>query len=113
MATARANRPAPASSPARISTNLDELEKENPLDPFVVVVGGREITFTDVRDLPWDVLANVEADPDEFMWETLSKEDYDYFKAQKVPGWKIDVLIKDYRAHFGIGTRGNGRGSRS
>lgn len=109
MPARNGNSPSPA---RRIGTNLDELEKENPIEPFVALVGGKEITFIDARDLPWDELNKID-DPDEFMWRCLSEEDYDFFLAQKVPGWKIEILSRDYQRHFGIGTRGNGRGSRT
>lgn len=97
----------------RPSLDLDALEKENPKAPFVVNAGGQAITFGDVRDLPWDELNETVQDPDEFMFKTLSDEDYKHFKALKIPGWKIETLMADYRSHFGIGTRGNGRGSRT
>lgn len=103
----------PAQPRTKVSLNLDEIEKENPTQPFVITVNGKEITFNDARDLPWDDLAQLGDDPDEFMWQTLSEVDYDHFKKAKVPGWKVDVLVRDYQRHFGIGTRGNGRGSRS
>jgi hypothetical protein len=108
-ARAAQSRPAPAAAApaARVHTNLDEVQKPAEIDvePFVAVAGGQEFTFAAVHDLPWDELGGIEGDGDEFMFKTLSEDDYEAFKKLKVPGWKINILMEDYKAHYKIGQR--------
>lgn len=103
-----------AAKPARVSLNLNELEKEDPREPFVVLMGDpeQEVTFIDSRDLDWEVLETM-AGPSDFMYNCLTGEDFEFVRSQHLPGWKINRLWEDYQAHFGLGSRGNGRGSRS
>lgn len=110
-ARAAQSTPPKAGTAVRVHTNLDEVVKPAEIDvePFTAVAGGREFTFLAVHDLPWDELGGLENDGDEFMFKTLSEDDYDAFKALKIPGWKINILMADYKAHYKIGQRQGAR----
>lgn len=96
----------------KIAMNLDTIEREGgPLEPFVVVVGGREVSFTDAAELDWQVLAGM--GPYDFFTYCLSDEDREYVLTQPLKGWQINAMLKAYQKHFGLGEPGNAAGSRT
>ena len=86
-----------------IAINLDTVERpeEEVKPPFVAVVGGREIVFTDAAELEWDDLAQMDS-PEDFVRLTLSEEDQDYLYGAKIPGWKFGTLWEAYQRHYGL-----------
>lgn len=94
----------------KIALNLDVLEREDGAEePFVVAIGGKDITFKDAADVDWQVLRDMDGPED--MFETcLSDEDREYLYKQKLPGWKFRALWEGYQKHYGlIEDKGNSR----
>ncbi len=100
------------STEPKVNLSLDDLEKENPKGIFKFTIAGRVITMNDPKDIDWLTLAEIEDDPVQFVQECMSEPDGDFFVDQQLPSWKMDILIKDFMRHFGMGSRGKGRGSR-
>lgn len=101
-----------ANTPARtkISVNLDEIEQKDVKEPFVAVIGGKEITFTDPELLDWEDLASLES-PGDFVDMCLDTEDRTYVYDQKLPAYKFRALWEAYQNHYGLlQSRGNRRG---
>lgn len=90
----------------KIALNLDALEREDAAEPFVVVVGGKEVEFIDPAELDWEELAEFDS-PRDFVNMALDDESRDHVLAQKLPGWKFKALWDGYQAHFGVDNRGN------
>lgn len=103
MAGTRTTQP---KSKTKIALNLDILEREDAAEPFVVVVGGKEVEFIDPADLDWEELAEFDS-PRDFVNMALGEEDRVHLLAQKLPGWKFKALWDGYQAHFGVDNRGN------
>lgn len=96
----------------KVNLSLDDLEKENPKEPYTIALRGRTIELHDPQDIDWLVLAELEDDPVSFVTECMSEEDSEFFMAEKLESWKVERLMKDFMRHFGLGARGKGRGSR-
>jgi hypothetical protein len=108
MTTPRTRTTRPKSS---VALDLDAIENERHDEPFTVNIGGTPVTFISVRELDWQVAANLSDDrPFEFFETVVREEDQDHFLAQKIPVWKMDHLMKAYRAHFGLPEPGESRG---
>ena len=83
--------------------NLDT-EERDPKDvkpPFVVLVGGREIEFSDPTELDWRDLASLDA-PGDLIHVALSKEDRRHLSSVKLPGWKFNRLMESYYTHYDL-----------
>lgn len=98
-----------ADKPAPVAINLDTLELEKGNDvPFVAVIAGKRLTFTDPTEIPWQDLAGLE-NPYEFADVALEDEgERETFLETRVPVKKIQALMKAYRDHYGLGEAGNG-----
>lgn len=86
-----------------IALNLDTATRpeEEVKEPFVAVVGGKRLTFTDAADIDWEVLASLD-NPHDFVQHCLSEDDAEHFYAQKLPGWKFRELWDAYRVYYGL-----------
>lgn len=99
-----------ASQEPKIILNLDELERANVKDPFVVVIGDKPIKFTDPEDLGWEDLAALES-PGDFVDMCLSDADRDHVYAQNLPAFKFKRLWEAYQKHYDLlESRGKRRG---
>jgi hypothetical protein len=99
-------------TPDKISMNLDTLEREGgDREPFVVVIGGRTVTFTDATELDWRILMKM--GPYDFFVHCLSDEDHEYVMTQPIKGWQIQKMVKAYQDHYGLVDEGNAAGSRT
>ena len=98
------------SSIEKINLNLDTVEREQVYEPYVVVVDGHPITMTDPKDLDWKVLLTIDR-PSQFFAHVVSDEDKQIFKKAMIEGWKMEMLLRDYQTHYGLGTPGNGDAS--
>ena len=88
-------------TPTDVSLNLDTYETEAPAEDFVVVVGGKRLTFTDPMEIPWQDLVEL-SDPEEFARLCLSEKDRDHFLNHPLSGRKMNVLMTEFRKHFGL-----------
>lgn len=93
--------------PAPISLNLDTLERENGVEvPFVAVIGGKTLVFSDPAEQPWQDLMDLD-DPEEFARMCLSEDDRGHFLEHPLEAWKMNELLRAFQAHYGLGDRGN------
>lgn len=95
-----------------VDLSLDDLEKENPRTPYTTKVAGRVITLNDPQDIDWLVLVDIEDDPTLFVTNCMSEEDANFFMDQRIESWKVNILMDRFMKHYGLGSRGKGRGSR-
>lgn len=89
--------------PGNITLDLDSIERD-PKDtrpPFVVNVGGREVTFADPEEIDWQDLYDV-ADPYGLLRVAVTPEDRSHILAQKMPTFKFEKLMQAYNQHFGL-----------
>lgn len=103
MATTRNARIAPA---ADFDVDV-EIEKAKAASkdrkPFTAEVAGRTITFTDPRDLDWQILLEVQENPLRVLRYCLSDEDRAHLRETKgVPSSVFGQLITRFRLHYGI-----------
>lgn len=88
--------------PAPISLNLDSLDREGAVEPFTVVHGGERYVMLDPHDIDWRDLMRGLQQPSEFFTICMSPDDAAKFAGTKLPGWKLNTLIKAYIEHHGI-----------
>lgn len=88
--------------PAPVALNLDTLDREARPEPFSVVHGGKPYTFIDPEDIDWRDLLRALNEPSAFFDLTLPADKTKQFSAVKLPGWKLNALMKAYLEHYGI-----------
>lgn len=99
--------------------DLDALEREGGTpEPFTVHLGGRDYSLVDPKERDYtDVLSAqreiAEGNTLKALEIYVLPDDRDAFFANKLPGWKIDALIKGYHAHFGLPAPGEASASRT
>lgn len=105
--------------PQDINVNIDELDREETYKPFAIQLAGRRIEMIDPADMDWKDLLEIE-NPVYFLRHALSEDtpegeelsDKEFFKAAKMPGWKLGKVIELYTKHYGLDSKGNGVASR-
>lgn len=85
--------------PGHVNLNLDEVENEEAKEPFVVVLGGREISFSDPAELDWQDLLEIN-DPVQFLRYVVSKEDREYIHKQRIPAFKFAKLMDAFSTYY-------------
>ena len=91
-----------ANGTAKVSLDLDALDREGAAGPFSIRHDGRVYTFIDAMDLDWqEVLLSLQ-NPHQFFRLTLPAADADAFLASKLPVWKMRRLMDNYREHHGM-----------
>lgn len=99
--------------------NLDTLEREGGTpEPYIVELGGRVYSLVDPKERDYaDVLQAQREIADGNTLKALeiyvAPEDRNAFFANRLPGWKIDALIKGYHEHFGLPVPGESSASRT
>lgn len=88
--------------PAPISLNLDTLEREGDPGPFVLVLGGNRIMFSDAMELDWQLLVQAMQNPLTFFKLVLSADDQSAFLGTPLPTWKLRKVMDAYREHYGL-----------
>lgn len=90
-----------ANVPEEIVLDLDVLERkpEDVVKPFKVNLAGRVLTMTDPAEIDWQDLLLLD-DPVELIRYVLSDEDRDFLRDQKMPGWKLEILMEAYSKHY-------------
>lgn len=99
-------------SAPKVNLSLDDLEKENPKEPYRTSLRGRVIELADPQDIDWLELMDIEDDPARFIVLCMSDDDARFFMDEPVPSWKINKLMDAFMQHYGLGARGKGRGLR-
>lgn len=98
----------------KVSLNLDTLEREDPREPFSIVISGKRIVMSDPSDLDWKVLMDLnENNPMQFFRYVVAPDDQAHFKKADIPGWKMRKLMELYQEHYGLDNLGNAVGSRT
>lgn len=95
-------------TPEEIDLNLDTVEREKTFKPYAIALDGRRMVLMDPADMDWRVLLEIGENPARFLRHGLSPDDFEFLTARKLPGWKLNKLIKGYMDHYGIDlSRGN------
>jgi hypothetical protein len=93
----------PSDKPPAVSLNLDTLEREGEKpEPFVVVLDGKPMTFADPSEMAWQEVMAALRDPEGFFRYALSKEDSERFLSTKLPTWKLNRMMEQWREHYGV-----------
>lgn len=81
--------------------NLDTLQRpeKDVKPPFIVVLAGRRITFTDPAEIDWQDLAGIDVPADLFS-VALTRDDRNFFREQRMAGWKFNELMQSYYTHY-------------
>ena len=96
----------------KVSFNLETAEREKVYEPYTIALStGEVITMTDPADLDWTQILLIQ-NPADFFRFCVSEDDKDKLRGEKIPGWKMRLLIEDYQTHYGLSDQGNGVGSR-
>lgn len=86
--------------------NLDTVEAEVDLRPFRVHFAGRRWELTHMQDLnSWDAIAAAESGDARFVAESLKlalTDQWDDFRKQRLPQYKLLSLFKAWQAHSGV-----------
>lgn len=69
--------------------------------PFIVTLGGKNVTFADPNELDWRDLAQING-PEDLIRVSLSSEDRVHLASTDLPGWKFNKLIGDYYTHYDL-----------
>lgn len=97
----------------KVTFNLATVERERTYEPYVIALAsGETIVMTDPADLDWTDILKIE-NPADFFRFCVSDEDKEKLRKEKIPGWKMRLLIQDYQQHYGIGDVGNAAASRT
>lgn len=76
--------------------------KRDPKDvkpPFIALVRGREITFTDPSEIEWQDLAAIVI-PSDLFSVALSPDDRKWLRDTEMAGWQFNELMKAYYDHY-------------
>lgn len=87
-----------------LDLDIEERDPKEVKPPFVVRIGGRDLTFADPADLDWEDLASVDV-PSDLFRVSLSREDRNFLYDQKLPTWKFSKLLDAYSTHYDIDTK--------
>lgn len=112
-----------ATDKKRVNLDLDALDREHvrtlpaKKDPFVVNLGGKELTFADPVELDASLLMVLFESPIRFFKGTLGEDDYRHMLDQfntpgALPGYKMRALMEQYQDYYGLDDAGNVGASR-
>lgn len=81
--------------------DLDAMERpaKDVKPPFVVRVGGKDITFADPSELDWKDLVDINH-PGQLVGISLSRADRDHILTTDLPTWKFGELMDSYYTHY-------------
>lgn len=98
---------------AGINLNLDTLDTEAAVEPFVFVAGGKRFVVEHIEDHDWQDLLNFDAtDAEASMRLMLGDEQYDGFASIKgISMRKTKTLLTAIQEHFGMGDTPEGSAS--
>jgi hypothetical protein len=96
-------------SPAAL--DLDKLEREgHAAAPFDFVLSGKRYMMSDPQEVDWQDLMAGMNNPVMFFRLVLPREDQAQFFAERIPGWKMNTLMKRYQDHYGLPSGPNAAG---
>lgn len=84
-----------------LDLDIEERDEKDIKPPFVVVVGGRTITFADPAEIDWQLLAEVEG-PHDLLRISLESEDRIFLNKQALKAWKFNRLMEAYYNHYDL-----------
>lgn len=81
--------------------DLDSLQRDpkEVKPPFIVRVGGRNITFADPNDIDWRDLVDINH-PSQLLSFSLTRDDREHILGTDLPGWKFNELMEAYYVHY-------------
>jgi hypothetical protein len=82
--------------------NLDALTRDCTPGPFSAQLGGREFVFSDPKEWDWQD-ADTIMSGEQAALAMLGDEQYQAFRAIRMPQWKLDRLMKAVEEHFARG----------
>jgi hypothetical protein len=97
--------PAKQPPPARITINLDDLERDpaEVKEPFIFLHNGEWYQIMDPSEIDWQDLLIADRNPAYLFAKGLADKDKrEQFFAEPMRGWKMEALMKRYRKHFGL-----------
>lgn len=103
--TSRAPRTRTAPKSGPVALDLDTLENEGAPEPYRIRLGGKVVTLRSTDDIDWQEMSMIQragGSPELFFEAVVAEEDQEHFLAQKIPGWKLKVLMANYRDHYGL-----------
>lgn len=102
------NGTAAADTALPVSLDLDALEREGERPgPFLFQHEGQTFNMMDPQDIDWQDLLSGLRNPALFIRFAMSVQDQKRFFSLRVPGWKMNKLMKAYQDHYGIPDLGN------
>lgn len=103
--------PADAAGDTRPSAlNLDTLEREGAPTPFDFTLAGKRYLMSDPKDIDWQDLIAAMSSPHMFFRLVLPAEDRQEFFEQRLPAWKLNILMQRYQDHYGLPSLPNAAG---
>lgn len=95
-----------SSRPARTANtdfDLDALENEAEVRPFLFRLKGEQFTFPPATDVDWKTAAKLETgDFDGALRELLGEKQYTRFARHPLSAYKLGQLFRQYQDHQGI-----------
>jgi hypothetical protein len=85
----------------KIHLNLDEAERpdDQKFDLFAFNLKDRRIEVSDPAEIDYQDLLECET-PIEFFRFTMSQDDRDFLAAQRMPAWRLGLLLEKYLTHY-------------
>lgn len=84
-----------------LDLDAEERPREDIKPPFVVNVGGKQVTFADPGDIDWRQLAAVEI-PADLLRVAMFKEDRSHLSKLALESWKFNRLMESYYTHYDL-----------
>lgn len=69
--------------------------------PFVIHIGGQNVTFADPSEIDWRDLADINH-PGQLLRVALSSDDRKFLNEQALPTWKFNRLLEAYYTHYDL-----------
>lgn len=88
--------------PTMVSLDLDALEREGTVEPFVIKLGGERYVMVDAMDLDWRDLSLAQTDPISFFDIVIAEDQRDKFKQQRMTVFQVDKMMRAYMDHHGM-----------
>ena len=84
-----------------LDLDAEERAPQDVKPPFIVTIGGKNVTFADPTEIDWRDLAAVEV-PGDLLRVAMSKEDRKHLQDTALPGWKFNRLMEAYYSHYDL-----------
>lgn len=84
-----------------LDLDAEERPESEVKPPFVVTVGGKDVTLEDPANIDWKKLAAVDI-PADLLHVAMSKEDRKHIFDTEMPGWKFNRFMDAYYNHYDL-----------